>query len=89
MPNPSGPNNSEPLQLLTRAGCGLCEQFELELAQLAQQHALPPVQILDIDDFPQLVQRYGLDVPVLLWDGVKVCEHRLDAAELLRLLRPR
>ncbi len=34
-------------------------------------------------------RRHGLDVPVLLLDGTVVCRHRLDAAELMRLLRAR
>lgn len=50
---------------------------------------LPPVQRIDVDSDPELARRYGLDIPVLLWDGVKVCQHRLDADELRRLLRTR
>jgi len=44
---------------------------------------------MDVDSDPELARRYGLDIPVLLLDGVRVCQHRLDASELLRLLRPR
>jgi hypothetical protein len=50
---------------------------------------LPPLQRIDVDSNPELVRRYGLDIPVLLWGGVKVCEHRLDEQELRRLLRRR
>jgi hypothetical protein len=42
-----------------------------------------------VDSDPELARRHGLDVPVLLWGGVKVCQHRLDPAELRRLLRRR
>jgi dihydroorotate dehydrogenase len=79
------------LQLLTRAECGLCEEFEAQLAAFAATSglSLPPLQRIDVDAHPELARRYGLDIPVLLWGGVKVCEHRLDEAELRRLLRPR
>jgi hypothetical protein len=50
---------------------------------------LPPVQRIDVDSDPELARRYGFDIPVLLCDGVKVCEHHFDASELRRLLRPR
>jgi Glutaredoxin-like domain (DUF836) len=50
---------------------------------------LPPVEWVDVDSDPQLARRYGFDIPVLLLNGAKVCQHRLDAAELRRLLRPR
>jgi hypothetical protein len=77
--------------LLTRAGCGLCEEFELELAAFAATSglSLPPLQILDVDEDAQLARRYGLDIPVLLWGGALVCQHRLDREELRRMLRPR
>lgn len=75
--------------LLGRPDCGLCEEFERALAQFAQQFALPPIDKLDVDSSPELARRFGLDIPVLLWDGVRVCQHRLDRDELRRLLRSR
>ena len=75
--------------MLTRPGCGLCEEFQLQLALLASQQSLPPVEIVDVDSDRELARRYGLDIPVLLWGGVKVCQHQLDREELQRLLRRR
>ncbi len=59
-----------------------------ELEQLRHVMPLPPLRITDVDSDPQLQRRHGLHVPVLLLDGSVVCRHRLDAAELRRLLRP-
>jgi hypothetical protein len=42
-----------------------------------------------VDGDPDLQRRHGLNVPVLLLDGAVVCRQRLDATELLRILRPR
>jgi hypothetical protein len=75
--------------LLARPECGLCEEFAHELAQLAGQLPVPPWEKIDVDSDPELARRHGLDIPVLLLDGVKVCQHRLDRAELWRLLRTR
>ena len=58
-----------------------------ELAALSASLALPPVEVLDVDSDAELVRRYGLNVPVLLLDGIVVCRHRLDVPELKRLLR--
>lgn len=58
-----------------------------ELETLGRQLQLPPVTVVDVDSDPELVRRYGLNVPVLLLDGTVVCRHRLDVAELRRLLR--
>lgn len=77
------------LTLLSRPDCGLCDEFRAELAKLGQTVALPSVEMVDVDSDPELARRHGLDIPVLLLDGIRVCQHRLDVAELLRLLRPR
>ena len=77
------------LTVVQRHDCELCETMVRELAALARTLALPPIDLVDVDSDPQLLRRHGLDVPVLLLDGTVVCRHRLDAAELARLLRPR
>jgi len=59
-----------------------------ELEALGRRIPLPPIDIMDVDADPELVRRYGLNVPVLLLDGTVVCRHRLDSDELQRLLRP-
>jgi hypothetical protein len=67
----------------------LCEEFAAELAAREGQLHGFSVTLVDVDDHPELARRHGHDIPVLLWDGVKVCQHRLDFAELQRLLKPR
>jgi hypothetical protein len=75
------------LRLLTRPECGLCEEMLSQLQSLGRRVALPPLEIIDVDSDSQLQRRYGLKIPVLLWGETPVCAHRLDADELLRLLR--
>jgi hypothetical protein len=58
-----------------------------ELEALGRRVQLPPIAVVDVDADPELLRRHGLNVPVLLLDGTVVCRHRLDADELLRLLR--
>jgi hypothetical protein len=58
-----------------------------ELQALGKTMSLPPIELVDVDGDPTLKRRHGLHVPVLLLDGAVVCRHRLDAAELKRLLR--
>jgi hypothetical protein len=75
------------LTLLTRPECGLCEDMLAELRILSLRVSLPDLAVIDVDSDPELQRRYGLKIPVLLLDSVPVCAHRLDAAELQRLLR--
>lgn len=77
------------LTLVHRQDCELCDQMLAQLRALGSRETLPPLTVVDVDADPQLQRRHGLHVPVLLLDGTVVCRHRLDAAELLRVLRPR
>jgi predicted thioredoxin/glutaredoxin len=75
------------LTLVHRQDCELCDQMAAQLAVLGRREPLPPVTVVDVDADPDLLRRHGLNVPVLLLDGTVVCRQRLDAPELLRLLR--
>jgi predicted thioredoxin/glutaredoxin len=82
-----GPAAQPRLTVVHRQDCDLCDEMLTELEALGRRIRLPPVNIVDVDADPELVRRYGLNVPVLLLDGTVVCRHRLDAEELQRLLR--
>ena len=84
----SAPGTSR-LTLLTREGCGLCEEMAEELAALGARLELPPIDSLDVDSDPELLRRHGHRIPVLLWDGVPIAAARLDPGEIERLFRRR
>ena len=77
------------LTVVHREECELCDQMVAQLRALGRREVLPPLEVVDVDGDPDLQRRYGLNVPVLLLDGTVVCRQRLDAPELLRILRPR
>ncbi len=81
----SGPR----LVLLTRPGCGLCEEMERALLALGRRMPLPPWELKDVDTDPVLAHRYALEIPVLLIDGVAACRVELDPEAVRRLLSPR
>jgi thiol-disulfide isomerase/thioredoxin len=74
------------LVVVSREGCGLCEDMLHALAALEREAGLPPVTIVDVDSDPELTRRYGLKVPVLLLDGSMICHYTLNSQELLRLV---
>jgi len=57
------------------------------LQRLKTTLVLPAIELVDVDEHPDLKRRHGFDVPVLLLDGTVVCRHRLEENELRRLLR--
>lgn len=77
------------LTLLSRPECGLCETMLADLAEYARSHPLPSIDIVDVDSDAELARRYGLHIPVLLYQGQPVCRVTLDRQALARLLRIR
>ena len=75
------------LTVVHRQDCDLCDEMVAALEALNRKLRLPPISGVDVDGDPELLRRYGLNVPVLLLDGTVVCKHHLDAEELIRLLR--
>ena len=74
------------LVVLSREGCGLCQDMLHELAELELSQSLPPVTVVDVDSNPELTRQFGLKVPVLLLDGSVICHYTLNSKELLRLV---
>jgi len=75
------------LQLLSRAGCDLCDEMHAELEALAEELELPPLTVVDVDSDPALQRRFGLKIPVLLLEGKMVCFGKLDEEQLRTHLR--
>ncbi len=67
--------------LFSRAGCHLCD----EAKALLEQHGLTVTE-LDVDRNPELVERYGECVPVVVIDGQLRFRGRVDPILLRRLL---
>jgi len=74
------------LVVVSREGCGLCEDMLHALADLERNRGLPPVAVVDVDSDPVLTRQFGLKVPVLLLDGSVICHYTLNSQELLRLV---
>ncbi|MDT7602703.1 MAG: hypothetical protein QOF61_700 [Acidobacteriota bacterium] len=72
--------------IYTRPGCHLCEEAKAEIAR-ADCTELFTLQEINIDADPELVRRYGDDIPVVTINGAHAFKHRLTAAEFRRELR--
>ncbi len=69
------------LQLVVREGCHLCDEFE----DLLNHHSLRSqfeLQRVVINRNPELEERYGTLVPVLLDEGKEICHYYLDENRL-------
>jgi glutaredoxin len=74
--------------LYTRAGCCLCDEAKLVLAD-ARRRADFDYQEFDIDLDPELRRRYNDEVPVIAINQVKAFKYKVDRDEFLKKLAAR
>lgn len=73
------------VELMTRAGCHLCDDAKAVLERVRRE--LPfELREVDVDGDPALAEAYGLEVPVVLVDGRKHAKYRVDEQALRRRL---
>jgi glutaredoxin len=77
---------SRRLTVYGRYGCHLCTDMLQELARLQPELDFE-FTVLDVDDDPALVSRYGDRVPVLLAGDTELCCHFLDEDRLREYYR--
>ncbi|MEY3172918.1 MAG: hypothetical protein RLZZ436_831 [Planctomycetota bacterium] len=71
-------------RLFTRRDCKLCDEALETLLQF--QHALPSIDVVDIDGDPQLVRQFGESIPVVEIDGRVRFRGRVDWRLLQRMI---
>src|ERR1700747_1764185 len=79
------PTKALELNLYTRPDGHLCDEAKAQTApRLAEFGAR--LREVNIDADPELRELYNLDVPVIFLGDRKVAKHRVDSAQLRRLL---
>lgn len=81
---------SVPVQVVTTPGCHLCIDGVAVVKRVADQHGVPwaEVALSQVPEGPQR-DRWSVEVPVLLIDGVQRDFWQIDPRRLTRLLRER
>ncbi|MDQ7005239.1 MAG: glutaredoxin family protein [Ghiorsea sp.] len=74
------------LQMMTRQGCSLCDDVYIA-GDMAQREGLCRFESVDVDKDEALRKKYGLDVPVLLIDGVEHARHFVEYPKLIVALK--
>jgi hypothetical protein len=65
------------LTVYSRSYCHLCDEM-IEALGLMQDGKRFEVHVVDVDSDPQLDERYGERVPVLVHGERELCHYRLD-----------
>jgi hypothetical protein len=72
------------LVIYTRRDCSLCVEMEARAREVIGLEAR--IAVVEIDDDPALLRRFGPDIPVLCIADEVVCKHFLDPGRLLAAL---
>ena len=74
------------LTLYTKPDCHLCEEAKARLLRLQRELGFA-IEEVDISKDPDLLVRYGEEVPVGLLGGEKVFKYWMEERRLRRLLK--
>ena len=74
------------LTLYSKPGCHLCDEMKYVIDSVSARVPLS-LEVIDISTDGGLMERYGVEIPVLLIDGKKAAKYRLTVEELERRLR--
>ena len=74
------------LVIYIRPDCHLCEEMKAVVLLLAQEFGAA-LEEIDIDSDPDLVVRFGQEIPVLFINERKAFKYRVSEAELRRRLQ--
>lgn len=65
--------------IYTKPGCHLCDEAKQRM-QAADCADLFELEEINIETDPELMKRYGTEIPVILINGREAFRHRLSAA---------
>jgi glutaredoxin len=71
--------------LYTKPGCHLCEDAKAAIAPLLKEFAAT-LQEVNIEENPEVFQRYRYDIPVLFIGSHKIAKHRVNPDQFRRQL---
>jgi glutaredoxin len=77
------------LTLYSRPGCHLCDEMKAVISRVKDKYPDIALDEVDISTDPALIERYGLEIPVLVIDGKKVAKYRMTAEQLERIVDAR
>jgi hypothetical protein len=69
------------LVLYSKPGCHLCDEMKHVLDRVRRRTPFA-LHVVDISMDPDLLARYGLEIPVLEIDGRKVAKYRITERDL-------
>jgi glutaredoxin len=74
------------ITVYSKPDCHLCDRAK-DVLNRCRQRATFEIEVVDISQNPELLARYGQDIPVILLDGQEIARHFVRERKLLELLK--
>jgi glutaredoxin len=74
------------LTIYSKPGCHLCDEMKAVVRRVLQGREDSSLEEVDISNDSGLLERYGMEIPVLFIDGRKAAKYRITETELTRVL---
>ena len=72
--------------IYSRPGCHLCDEAKASISSAGCSDGFT-LEEVNIDEDPELKERFQFDIPVIFINGIKAFKHRVDPKEFKRKLR--
>ena len=77
------------LTIYSKPGCHLCDEMKAVVKGVIASTPAASLDEVDISADPDLLERYGLDIPVLEIEGKKIAKFRISAEALTKAIASR
>jgi glutaredoxin len=74
------------LTIYSKPGCHLCDEMKAVVRRAVQRRADISLEEVDISSDAALLERYGMEIPVLLIDGTRAAKYRITEEQLTQAL---
>jgi hypothetical protein len=74
------------VEFFTRKHCHLCE-VAYEIVARARERVPFELRTVDVDSDPKLAELYGMEVPVVVVDGMKHAKYHVDEEAFVKRLQ--
>jgi glutaredoxin len=74
------------IKILSKPDCHLCEEAKEAIQRVTKRLPID-LEVINIQNDPELFNQYRYDIPVIFLDDRKIFKHRVDEEKLKKILR--
>jgi glutaredoxin len=73
------------IRILSKPDCHLCDEAKETIERVTKRLPIE-IEVVNIQNDPQLFDQYRYDIPVIFLDDRKIFKHRVDKEKLKKIL---